>query len=294
MPAAPAVLDVTDATFAAEVLERSKSQPVVVDFWAPWCGPCRVLGPIIERVAAETNGEVLLAKLNTDENPRTATAYRIEGIPAVKAFQDGRMVAEFTGAVPETQVRAFFAKLVPTAAERATKEAAAAASSGDTAAAEAQYRAALAASSTNADAIVGLAGILLARGERAEAETLISRAPTDRRAKVMKHRLFLDDFAAKHASEDLAGEVAANAADPRARYRLGVMLAARGDYDEAVSQLLQSLKLDRGFAEGAARKAVLAVFDILGLDSPQTREYQKQLSNVLFLGPGRIARSGAP
>jgi putative thioredoxin len=282
MPAAPAILDVTDATFAADVLERSKSQPIVVDFWAPWCGPCRVLGPIIERVAAETNGEVLLARLNTDENARTATTFRIQGIPAVKAFRDGRMVAEFTGAVPETQVRAFFAKLVPTAAERATKEAAAAASSGDTAAAEAQYRAALADSSSNADAVVGLAAILLARGERAEAESLLGRAPTDRRAKVMKHRLFLQDFAARHADEDLAGEVAANSADPRAHYRLGVMLAARERYDEAVEQLLRSLTLDRDFAEGAARKAVLAIFDILGLDSPQTRAYQRQLSNVLF------------
>ncbi len=282
MPAAPAVLDVTDSSFAADVVGRSKSQPVVVDFWAPWCGPCRVLGPIIERVAAESKGEVLLAKLNTDENPQTASTYRIQGIPAVKAFRDGRVVAEFTGAVPEAQVRAFFAKLVPTAAERAAQQAAAAASSGDTAAAESAYRSALASSPSNADAIVGLATLLLDRGEREEAEKLLGRAPTDRRAKVLKHRLFLADFAAKHATEDLAGEVRANPADPRARYRLGVMLAARGQYDQAVEQLLQSLKIDRNFAEGAARKAVLAIFDILGLDSPQTREYQRQLSNVLF------------
>jgi putative thioredoxin len=282
MPAAPAVLDVTDATFAAEVLERSKSKPVVVDFWAPWCGPCRVLGPTIERVAAELGGEVVLAKLNTDENPQTAQTYRIQGIPAVKAYKDGRVVSEFTGAVPEAQVRAFFEKLAPSPAERAAREADEMVRSGDPAAAEAHYRAALAASPANADAIVGLAGILLQRGARTEAEALLGRVPADRRAKVLKHRIFLDEFAAKHAAEDLEGETAANPADPRARYRWGVMLAAREQYAAAFDELLESVRLDRKFADGAARKAILAIFDIIGPDSPQTREYQRRLSNVLF------------
>lgn len=282
MPAAPAVLDVTDESFARDVLELSKTKPVVVDFWAPWCGPCRVLGPIIEKVAAEQDGAVQLAKLNTDENPRTAQEYRIQGIPAVKAFKDGRVIVEFTGAIPEPQVRSFFAKLAPTAAERATQAAEAAARRGDTAAAEAGYREALAESSVNPDAIVGLATLLLARGARDEAETLLARIPLDRRAKVLKHRLFLNDFAAKHAGEPLEADAKANPADPRARYRWGVMLAAREQYEPAFEQLLESVRLDRTFADGAARKAILALFDILGLDSPVTREFQKQLSSVLF------------
>jgi putative thioredoxin len=282
MPAAPAVLDVTDATFAKDVLELSKTKPVVVDFWAPWCGPCRVLGPIIEKVAAEQGGAVQLAKLNTDENPRTAQEYRIQGIPAVKAFKDGRVVVEFTGAIPEPQVRSFFAKLAPTAAERATQSADDAARRGDTVAAEAGYREALAKSSVNPDAIVGLAALLIARGERDEAETLLARIPLDRRAKVMKHRLFLTDFAAKHASEPLEDDARTNPADPRARYRWGVMLAAREQYEPAFEQLLESVRLDRAFADGAARKAILALFDILGLESQVTREFQKRLSNVLF------------
>ena len=281
MPAGSAVLDVTDATFATDVLAASNSKPVVVDFWAPWCGPCRILGPIIESVAASTNGEVLLAKLNTDENPRTATQYRIQGIPAVKAFRNGRVVSEFTGAVPEPQVREFFKRLTPTPAERAAAEAAALAAT-DPAAAEKRYREALAATSGNADAIVGLAKILLDRGERDEAEKLLGRAPTDRRAKAMKHQLFLDDFARKHAGEDIEGEAAGNPRDPRAQYRLGVLLASRGQYQQALDRLIASLQADRGFAEGAARKAVLAIFDILGQDAPLTREYQKRLSSVLF------------
>ncbi len=286
MPANTAVLDVTDATFATEVLERSKTVPVVVDFWAPWCGPCRVLGPIIEKVAAENAGDVVLVKLNTDENPRTATTYRIQGIPAVKAFKNGKVLTEFTGAIPEPSVRSFFAKLVPSAAEKAARAASQAASqaaaSGDEAGAEAGFREAIAATPNNVDAIVGLAAILLRRGERAEAEKLLDRAPTDRRAKAMKHRLFLQDFQANHGSEDLQGEAAANPSDARARYRWGVMLAARGDYAAALKELLDSVRLNRTFADGAARKAILAVFDILGSDAPLTKEYQRELARVLF------------
>ena len=274
-------LDVTDTTFAADVLERSKSVPVVVDFWAPWCGPCRVLGPIIERVAAEHGDDVVLAKLNTDENPRTAMQFQIQGIPAVKAFRNGRVVKEFTGAIPEPQVRAFFAALVPTETEKTAREAARKAAAGDPGA-EAALRAVLEKSPGNADAVVGLATILLDRGATDEATELLERAPQDRRAKVLKHRVFLDGFAKKHAGEDIAGEAAAAPADPRARYRYGALLASRGEFDAALDELLESVRLDREFAEGAARKAALAVFDILGLESPITREYQRRLSQLLF------------
>lgn len=280
MSAGTAVVQVSDATFAAAVLERSRTVPVVVDFWAPWCGPCRVLGPVIEKVAGEHGDEVVLAKLNTDENPRTATNYRIQGIPAVKAFRDGKVVAEFVGAVPETQVRAFFARLVPSAAERAAKEAQELLAR-DPAAAEARFRDALAKSPTP-DAVVGLASILLARGDVNEASALLERAPADRRAKVMKHRIFLEGFAAKNDAAILRDEALASPKDPRTRYRWGVMLAAAERYEEALDELLESVQLDKAFADGAARKAVLAVFDILGLESPVTRDYQRRLSMLLF------------
>ncbi len=282
MTAGSAVLEVSDADFATEVLERSKTVPVVVDFWAPWCGPCRVLGPVIEKVAAEHAGEVVLAKLNTDENPRVATQYRIQGIPAVKAFRNGQMVSEFTGAVPEPQVRAFFEKLVPSAAERAAREAEDLIRSGDTDAAEQRYNEILAKQPSNPDAIIGLVGMLMERGETERAEELLERVPTDRRAKVLKHRIFLDNFATKHSGENLSVEASVNPRDPRARYRWGVMLAAGAQYQDALDELLESVRLDKTFAEGAARKAVLAVFDILGLDAPLTREYQRRLSQLLF------------
>lgn len=282
MAATESVIEVTDATFDAEVLGRSKERPVVVDFWAPWCGPCRVLGPVIERVAASYGGQVTLAKLNTDENPRTAQAFRIQGIPAVKAFRDGAVVSEFTGAVPEPQVRAFFAALAPSPADRLAARAEALALAGDTAGAEILYREILAKQTGHVPSIVGLAEILAARGERQEAEQLLGRAPADRRAKALKHQLFLADFALRHEGEDLEGDAQANPGDARARYRWGVLLAARGRYEDALEELLESVRLDRGMADGAARKAVLALFDILGLDSPLTREYQRRLSMVLF------------
>lgn len=281
MTADAAVLDVTDATFATEVLERSRTLPVVVDFWAPWCGPCRVLGPIIEKVAGEHGGEVALVKLNTDENPRTSMQYRIQGIPAVKAFVDGRVAAEFTGAVPETQVRAFFKRLAPSPEAKAAREAEQVANA-DPAEAERRFRQVLAKSPNNADAIVGLATILVQRGDREEANDLLERAPADRRAKVLRHQIFLEGFASKHAREDLESEARAAPRDPRARYRWGVMLAARKQYGAALDELLESVRIDRAFADGAARKAMLAVFDILGLDSELTREYQRRLSTVLF------------
>ncbi len=132
------------------------------------------------------------------------------------------------------------------------------------------------------DAIVGLATILLGRGETEAAEELLERAPTDRRAKTMKHRIFLDGFAAKHAGEDLEGAAAASPKSPRDRYRWGVMLAARENYEPALDELIESVRVDRSFADGAARKAILAIFDILGMDSELTREYQRRLSSALF------------
>lgn len=275
------VTDVTDSTFAGAVIERSKTVPVVVDFWAPWCGPCRVLGPVIERVASQHGDEVVLVKLNTDENPRTASQFRIQSIPAVKAFVDGEVAAEFTGAIPEAQVRQFFQRVVPSPAEKAVREAEQLRSTAP-AEAERRFRDVLNDAPDNVDALVGLASMLVERGETEQADALLNRAPRDRRAKALKHQIFLRQFARSHADEDLQAEARSNPTDPRARYRWGVMLAARGQYELALQELLESVRLDRTFADGAARKAMLAVFDIVGVASPLAREYQQRLASVLF------------
>ncbi|HMO96109.1 MAG TPA: tetratricopeptide repeat protein [Tepidiformaceae bacterium] len=282
MTATQAYIEVTDATFASEVLERSKSVPVVVDFWAPWCRPCRVLGPVIEKIASELGEQVVLAKLNTDENPRVATQYRIQGIPAVKAFKNAQLIGEFTGAYPEPQVRNFFEQVVGFEAPPPLSPGDEMLERGDMQGAEAYYRGVLEKQKDDADALIGLAIVLLERGDRDEAEELLDRIPTDRRAKALRHHMFLEEFARKHGEEDLQGDAERNPKDPRARYRWGVMLAAHEQWEAALEELLESVRLDKGFAEGAARKAVLAVFDILGLDSPFVKEYQRRLSSLLF------------
>jgi putative thioredoxin len=166
----PDYVDVTDATFEAEVLDRSEHVAVVVDLWAPWCGPCRTLGPIIEQVVAETDGKVVLAKVNVDENPGVSQAFQVQGIPAVYALVDRKVVNGFIGAQPEAQVRAFVDTLLPTAEDDALK---ALLDAGD----EASLRAALELDPDNEDAIVGLAELLVVDGRTDEALALLAKIP---------------------------------------------------------------------------------------------------------------------
>lgn len=276
------VRDVTDADFQTAVIEQSRTKPVVVDFWAAWCGPCRILGPVIERVAEDFADSIVVAKLNVDENPRSAGQYRVQGIPAVKAFRDGRVVDEFTGALPEPYVRQFFESLLPSTTDQAVTAAEALLAKGDTAGAEQAYRSVLAQQADNRGAALGLAQLLARRGEHEEAESLLKRLPPDREVKVLQHRIFLERYAKKHAGEDLAAEAQATPSDPRARYRWGLMLAAREQYREALDELLTSVRLNRTWEDGAARKSMLAIFELLGMDAALTREYQRKLENVLF------------
>lgn len=276
------VRDVTDADFQTAVIEASRTKPVVVDFWAAWCGPCRILGPVIERVAEEFADSIVVAKLNVDENPHSANQYRVQGIPAVKAFRDGRVVDEFTGALPEPHVRQFFESLAPSATDQAAAAAEALLAQGDEAGAEQAYRLVLAQQADNRSAVLGLARLLAGRGEYDEAGSLLKRLPPDREVKVQQHRIFLERYAKKHAGEDLASVAQAAPSDPRARYRWGLLLASREQYREALEELLASVRLDRNWEDGAARKSMLAIFELLGMDAAMTREYQRKLENVLF------------
>lgn len=171
-------IDVTDATFQTEVVERSMHAAVVVDLWAPWCGPCRVLGPILERVTDETNGKVVLVKVNVDENPAIGQAFRVQSIPAVFALKNGQIVDAFMGALPEHDVRAFVDRLLPTESEEML---AAMIAMGD----EGSLRAALEIDPANEDAIVALCELLIARGEPDEALQLLARIPESERTRVV-------------------------------------------------------------------------------------------------------------
>src|SRR5262245_36113043 len=171
------VIDVGDEDFEAAVVTRSRTVPVVVDFWAPWCGPCRTLGPVLERLAREHAGAFVLAKVNVDEAPAVAGVFRIQGIPAVKAFRDGAVVAEFVGAQPEAAVRQFLTAILPTEADRLAEEGAAHAAAGDAEAARAAFEGALARDPAQARALVGLARQHAAAAETDEALRLLDRVP---------------------------------------------------------------------------------------------------------------------
>jgi len=238
-----AYLDATDATFQTDVLERSMDVAVVVDLWAPWCGPCRTLGPIIERVVDATDGRVALVKVNGDENPGITQAFQQvvgqQGIPLVIAFKDGRPVDAFLGAIPEDEVQRFVDRLLPTEEE---SEVAALLAAGD----EASLRQVLDLEPGNEDAIVALGEILVERGDGEEALALLERIPESERTR----------------------KVAASA-------RVGSV--PDDDHDATLAALLPNVK-----ADDQARQAFVDILELMGPEDPRTAGYRRQLTAQLF------------
>jgi putative thioredoxin len=282
--AAPAVLEVDERTFKDAVLERSRTTPVVVDFWAPWCGPCRTLGPILERLAAEARGAFILAKLNVDDNQRLAQMFRVQGIPAVKAFRDGRVVDEFVGALPESQVRAWLKRFVPTPSDGLV-EAAAALETRDPAEAAARYRVTLGSDSNNVAALLGLGRLLVMQGDPEGVATLREVPATDPLYSRAQGWVGLADFFPRAEENDpaaLAQQVGDNPNDLEARYRLAAHQARSRDYAAAIAHLLAIVERDRAFRDDGARKTLLALFDALGADDPLVVQGRRKLANLLF------------
>ena len=277
-----AVLDASDATFQTDVIERSRELPVVVDFWAPWCGPCRVLGPTLETIAYERAGEVQLVKINVDENPGVATSYQVQGIPAVKAFRNGEVVSEFVGALPEPQVRSFFDSIVPSAADQALAAAQHALSIDQPGAARLHLEHALEQDPDHRGASAALAGILLADGEIARARELAARFPGEPAAARVLAQLAFRDEAGDASREELEARLEADSEDAEAHYALGCLLAAEGKWQDALEHLLATVRLDRGVAEDGGRLRMLDAFTLLGDGDELTRRYRQRLTNLIF------------
>ncbi len=284
------VKDVSTDTFESDVIAASHERPAVVDFWAPWCGPCRQLGPLLERLAAEAGGAWTLVKINVDQNQALAARYGVQGIPAVKGFRDGRIAAEFTGAQPEIMVRRFLDRLLPSPADEAAARGDRLASSGDDPAAEGAYRQALAIQADHPRATLGLGLLLEAAGRSDEAlkllATLPPRSPEGHEAAPVVARLRLQNEAPDAGAAALADAEETLRRDPRdpaANLRVGQALAARGDYDEALPRLLAVIEKDKTFQDGAARTAMLAIFDALGPSHPLTLEYRRKLAGALYV-----------
>jgi len=282
--AASNVIDVTDLDFESQVLERSKRTPVVVDFWAPWCGPCRTLGPLLERLADEHAGAFVLAKVNIDENPQLAEVFRVQSIPMVIGLRDGALAAHFSGAQPEDAVREFLATLLPSAADQIAGEGAALLADGKLADAEDRFRQALALDPRLDAALVGLAAVHAERNEHDAALQMLdrvgpgpSRQDADRLAAAIRIRQSgAGDEAALRAQVEAAPD------DLGARFTLGQAQAASGRYEDALENYLAIVRKDRGFRDDAARKAMIDVFDLLGPGHELADRYRSELAKVLF------------
>ncbi|MEO7908882.1 MAG: tetratricopeptide repeat protein [Roseiflexaceae bacterium] len=281
--ASAAVIEVNERDFQDQVLERSKTTPVVVDFWAPWCGPCRTLGPTLERLAGEAKGEWVLAKINVDNNQRLSQTFGVQGIPAVKAFRDGKVVEEFAGAIPESQVRAWLKRVVPAASDGLVA-AAAAMEQHDPSEAAARYRLALGDDPNNTVALFSLGRLLVTQGHPEGVEALRqvpSSAPQYARARAW---LTLADFF-EQAGGKASGWLNQLGSDTQdtseARYRTAAQQAREGRYAEAINQLLAIVERDRTFRDDVARKTLLALFEALG-DDPLVANGRRKLASALF------------
>jgi putative thioredoxin len=280
-------VDVSEQDFEQTVVQRSHEVPVVIDFWAPWCGPCRALGPTLEKLAEEQQGKFILAKINIDENPMLAQAFQIQSIPAVKAVRNGALAGEFLGAQPEPSVRRFIEQLLPSEAEALAREAQRLEEVGKAQGAESLYRAALAKEANQSLALLGLARVLVRRGEEGEALTLLGRipitSPESAAAQQLIAQLRLKQSGASAGDEQkYRDRLAADADDLDARFELAQVLAAVGRYEEALTELLAIVKKDRKFRDDGARKAILEIFEVIGARSELAEHYRSELAKVLF------------
>lgn len=279
------VIDVGEADFDSAVIERSNKTPVVVDFWAPWCGPCRVLGPTLEKLADELDGEFILAKVNVDEAPALSQQFHVQGIPAVKAFVDGEVAAEFTGALPEDSVREFLNRVIPSEAQLIAIE-------GDGLAAREPARAAalfdkaLALEPGNERANLGLAELLLTDGELERVESLIgniiSSGEIGERRRRLEGALF---FRQQHPEADvqsLEQRVSKQPNDGPALVDLGVLQAIGGDFEKALDNWIRAAEADKTLAETVVKDLMVRTFSLVGERSELADEYRSRLARLLY------------
>lgn len=284
--APPTVVDVTAESFAPDVIERSMQTPVLVDFWAPWCGPCKTLTPMLESLAEEYDGKFILAKVNIDDEGPLAQAFGIQSVPTVLLVSEGRQVDGFQGALPEQALRAFLERHVGAGADPLA-EAREAHAAGDRGTAIAMTQQRLLQQPDDGDAQVFLAELLFEEGLPEQVQGILDQLPPaaaeSAAAKALAAKLELGSAQQGVDLEPLRSAVEADETSPGARLEYGRALAANGEYEPALEQLIASVRLDKAFEDQAARKAMIEVFDALGTDHDLAVTYRKQLQMALFV-----------
>ena len=290
-PVADLIKEGSDAGFAKDVVEASRTQPVIVDFWATWCGPCKTLGPALERAVTAAKGKVKLVRIDIDKHPAYAGQLRVQSIPTVYAFVDGRPVDGFMGAVPESQIKAFVDRLIQQGGGAAGSEVDALIAMakeslelGDTGGAAQAFAQVLQAEPDNLAAIGGLARCYLAGGDAERAAEVAAMAPPDAKNADLESVRAALALAQSAPSETRAFEdrLARDPADHEARLELAKALAGRGDFQEAADELLTIIAADREWNDQAARKQLLTVFEAAGQASEVARQGRRRLSSILF------------
>jgi putative thioredoxin len=289
------IKDATAASFNKDVMEASREAPVIVDLWATWCGPCKQLGPILEKIVRGAKGKLRLVKVDIDKNPQIAQQFRVQSIPAVFAVADGRVVDGFVGALPESQVRAFADRLLAAgsaddgAAEiaEALEHATALMGQGDLGTASAIFGQVLQHDPDNLPAAGGLARCHIKAGNLAQAKDLLARVPSEKStdAEIVAARSALELAEQAQNSgpiDELKAKVAANPADHAARLELANALYAAGRNEDAIEGLLELIKRDRKWNDEAARKQLLKLFEALGNANPLVSAGRRRLSSLLF------------
>ena len=284
------IKDGSDAGFMADIVEASKVQPVIVDFWATWCGPCRTLTPMLEKAVRAAEGKVKLVKIDVDANPAYAGQLRVQSIPTVYAFVDGKPVDGFQGAVPESQLKAFIEKLsggpgINSDVEQLLSLGAESLSLSDLGGAAQAYAQVLTLEPENETAIAGMARVYLADGDADQArQTLAMAAPDSKNADVISLRaqLSLASTAPTGEADALQARLAADPSDHQARYDLSLAQAASGDFKGAVDSLLTIVAADREWNDQAARKQLLTIFEAAGPMSDVAKQGRRKLSALLF------------
>lgn len=285
------VMDTTSASFKADVIDASHAHPVVVDFWAAWCGPCKQLAPVIEKIVRSYGGKVRLAKVNVDENQAIAAQLRVQSLPTVLAFRDGQPIDGFVGGQPESAIKAFVDRLVADDADIGLADLLASAEAllaqDDLQGAAEIFATVLQEDRTNAEALAGLASCYLRSGDATRAKQTLALVPPDKREVAAVRRVeaaiqLAEKGATSGDLSKLKRRLEENPQDHQARFDLAVGLAASGDRAEALDLLLDLVRMDAGWNEDAARKQLLQLFDAWGPKEPLVIEGRRRLSSILF------------